>query len=99
MTFRALEDIAAGSELTTSYFQANLPLEERRDILTEYGFACACERCVLERSAEDEEVPRIAAWMQRHICSVEDCGGTLAASPGSLDMECNMCGAVRTTKE
>jgi hypothetical protein len=45
----ALRDIVAGEELTISYIDQDLPLEEREDELYSYQFVCQCKRCVEER--------------------------------------------------
>ncbi|GLJ21791.1 hypothetical protein SUGI_0406760 [Cryptomeria japonica] len=42
--------IAAGEEITVSYFLNLLPLKEREFICSLKGFHCDCKRCVLERS-------------------------------------------------
>ncbi|OSC96407.1 SET domain-containing protein [Trametes coccinea BRFM310] len=49
ITVLARRDIAAGEELTITYVNPNLPLEQRRRQLMEWGFGkCMCERCVRE---------------------------------------------------
>ncbi|GLJ21794.1 hypothetical protein SUGI_0406800 [Cryptomeria japonica] len=42
--------IAAGEEITVSYFNNLVPLKEREMICSLKGFHCDCKRCVLERS-------------------------------------------------
>lgn len=46
-----LEDIGDGVELTQSYINNEMCLEDRRRALEEYGFHCTCTRC-LEESQE-----------------------------------------------
>lgn len=48
-----LEDVAAGDELTQSYVTREMGVAERRKALEDYGFLCACPRC-LEEAAEAE---------------------------------------------
>ncbi|KAJ3007668.1 hypothetical protein NUW54_g3456 [Trametes sanguinea] len=49
ITVLARRDIAAGEELTITYVNPELPLEQRRRQLMEWGFGkCMCERCVRE---------------------------------------------------
>ncbi|KAL4420876.1 hypothetical protein ABPG77_002835 [Micractinium sp. CCAP 211/92] len=49
----ALRDIAPGEEVTLSYIDEEAPLEERREQLGEYGFACACDKCSAEELAAE----------------------------------------------
>ena len=45
----ARRDITPGEELTITYVNPELPLEQRRRQLLEWGFGkCMCERCVKE---------------------------------------------------
>lgn len=45
----ALRDIQEGGELTISYIDQDLPIEERQAILRErYGFECRCSKCKLD---------------------------------------------------
>ena len=53
----ALRDIDPGEEITISYVDAELPLEERTDGLRDYGFECDCDRCLAERLALSLSVP------------------------------------------
>lgn len=46
---RALRSIAAGEELTQSYVDASLPVEERQAALKDYGFQCYCSKCAAEQ--------------------------------------------------
>eukprot|EP00752_Nemacystus_decipiens_P011537 g10245.t1 len=46
-----LEDVRAGDELTQSYVSKEMSLEERRKALEDYGFLCACPRCLEEEAA------------------------------------------------
>lgn len=43
-----LEDVPAGKELTQSYVTREMELAERRQALEDYGFLCACPRCLEE---------------------------------------------------
>lgn len=52
MIISALQDIPAGSEVLLSYIEEEgAGLEERRAMLRDYGFKCACERCTAEELA------------------------------------------------
>ncbi|WIA19949.1 hypothetical protein OEZ85_005832 [Tetradesmus obliquus] len=54
MVVRAVEDVAAGEELTVSYLgrEEFAPAGARQAVLQErYGFACGCARCQLESQA------------------------------------------------
>lgn len=45
----AKKDIQPGEELFITYVNPNLPVQERRRQLLEWGFGeCNCERCVAE---------------------------------------------------
>lgn len=46
-----LEDVPAGEELTQSYVSREMGLTERRRALEDYGFSCACPRCLEEEAA------------------------------------------------
>lgn len=41
----AIQPIAVGEELCQSYIKVELPLEDRRQALKDYGFICACPKC------------------------------------------------------
>ena len=45
----ATEDIPAGTEITVSYVDDSLELDERQHELRDYGFTCHCERCEAEK--------------------------------------------------
>ena len=48
LSFRALHALPAGEELTCAYFPLHLSAEERHARCREqYGFTCACPRCVV----------------------------------------------------
>ncbi|WCJ37604.1 histone-lysine N-methyltransferase ATXR2 [Euphorbia peplus] len=47
-TIIALRNISAGEEITISYIEEDLPLEERRALLADYGFKCSCSKCLEE---------------------------------------------------
>lgn len=49
-----LENVTEGEELTQSYIDTQLGLEERRRALEEYGFWCRCKRCVQEEGEWEE---------------------------------------------
>jgi len=51
----ALSDIEVGEELTISYIDDELPLEERTVLLRDYGFTCTCSKCCIERAAAAED--------------------------------------------
>eukprot|EP00929_Paragymnodinium_shiwhaense_P074029 TRINITY_DN37857_c0_g1_i1.p1 TRINITY_DN37857_c0_g1~~TRINITY_DN37857_c0_g1_i1.p1 ORF type:complete len:507 (+),score=101.54 TRINITY_DN37857_c0_g1_i1:140-1522(+) len=48
-TVVALREIQAGEELCISYIDEDAPFEERREQLSEYGFDCACPRCLSQK--------------------------------------------------
>ncbi|XP_078447334.1 ASH1-related protein 2 [Wolffia australiana] len=57
LVVRAIHEIQPGRELCLSYFPVNWSFRERqRRLLNDYGFVCACDRCVVESNwAEDKE--------------------------------------------
>ena len=56
ITVIARRDIAAGEELLVTYVDPELPLEQRRRGLMEWGFGkCACERCRKEEKEKKEK--------------------------------------------
>merc|ERR1711879_68525 len=42
----AVRDIQQGEELTISYVDRSDVLEDRQTVLNQFGFSCACPRCV-----------------------------------------------------
>lgn len=46
----ALHSIQSGEEITISYIDPELTLEERREELRGYGFICNCSKCIEESS-------------------------------------------------
>lgn len=48
MEARALRRMEKGEEVTVSYVDCNVPLEERRKKLQGWGFVCVCARCTSE---------------------------------------------------
>ncbi|CAK7235724.1 hypothetical protein SCUCBS95973_009363 [Sporothrix curviconia] len=61
--FVALRDIAAGEELTLSYTQRDTVEATRHDLLTHWGFHCACSVCSskTERQRLDDSMARLKA--------------------------------------
>ncbi|KAL8253525.1 hypothetical protein R6Q59_031746 [Mikania micrantha] len=49
-TILACKPIKRGEEITISYIDEELELEERRALLADYGFICKCPRCVEEEA-------------------------------------------------
>lgn len=47
-TIIALQPIQKGEEITISYIDEDLPVEERQASLADYGFRCRCPRCLEE---------------------------------------------------
>ncbi|KAJ7562290.1 hypothetical protein O6H91_03G062700 [Diphasiastrum complanatum] len=47
----AIRKIEEGEEVTISYIDEHLPLEERQLMLADYGFACQCSKCLQDREA------------------------------------------------
>ncbi|GLJ21790.1 hypothetical protein SUGI_0406750 [Cryptomeria japonica] len=59
----AARKIAAGEEITISYFDTLISLFRRELICRRMGFECDCKRCMLERSlviAEESPLQEIA---------------------------------------
>mmetsp|Transcript_12338 Transcript_12338/g.28961 ORF Transcript_12338/g.28961 Transcript_12338/m.28961 type:complete len:483 (-) Transcript_12338:33-1481(-) len=54
----ALHPLSAGTELSISYIRTELDVTERRRQLSEYGFACNCERCVAEDSGSSRKTAK-----------------------------------------
>lgn len=55
ITVVAKRDIAPGEELFITYVDPDLPLEQRRRSLMEWGFGkCVCERCKKEEREKKE---------------------------------------------
>eukprot|EP00325_Prymnesiales_sp_UTEX-LB-985_P001988 CAMPEP_0174699036 /NCGR_PEP_ID=MMETSP1094-20130205/4441_1 /TAXON_ID=156173 /ORGANISM="Chrysochromulina brevifilum, Strain UTEX LB 985" /LENGTH=446 /DNA_ID=CAMNT_0015896297 /DNA_START=29 /DNA_END=1369 /DNA_ORIENTATION=- len=53
VTMTALRDITEGEEVTISYIDTNLDIEERRKVLAlHYNFECKCSRCMSEQRKE-----------------------------------------------
>ena len=38
----------SGEEVTISYIDETMPLADRQEALRDYGFTCACAKCVAE---------------------------------------------------
>ena len=56
MHFVALKDIASGEELNFSYIDATIEsVEERRELLRDYGFVCQCARCREEDQSAQQQ--------------------------------------------
>ncbi|XP_050208401.1 histone-lysine N-methyltransferase ATXR2 [Mercurialis annua] len=49
-TIIALRPISKGDEVTISYIEEEVPLEERQALLADYGFKCRCARCLQENT-------------------------------------------------
>ncbi|KAM7495192.1 hypothetical protein LguiB_029801 [Lonicera macranthoides] len=47
-TIIALRPICKGEEVTISYIDEDLPFEERKALLADYGFRCKCAKCLEE---------------------------------------------------
>lgn len=57
ITVKAKHDIQAGQELTVTYVDPELKLEQRESLLLQnWGFSCACARCKQERKAAVEQL-------------------------------------------
>mmetsp|Transcript_64896 Transcript_64896/g.120763 ORF Transcript_64896/g.120763 Transcript_64896/m.120763 type:complete len:482 (-) Transcript_64896:9-1454(-) len=54
----ALQPLSSGAELCISYIHSELPVQERRRQLAEYGFACNCERCIAEDSGNSRRTAK-----------------------------------------
>ncbi|KZV56960.1 hypothetical protein F511_14968 [Dorcoceras hygrometricum] len=46
----ASRDVKAGEELTYAYFDILLPINNRREMATTWGFSCRCKRCKFEEN-------------------------------------------------
>ncbi|XP_031105734.1 histone-lysine N-methyltransferase ATXR2 [Ipomoea triloba] len=51
-TIIALQPIQKGEEITISYIDEDLPVEERQASLADYGFRCRCRRCLEEEQSK-----------------------------------------------
>jgi hypothetical protein len=49
----ALRDIKDGEELCISYIKSDAPLQERQEVLSNYGFCCECIKCMREKGAPE----------------------------------------------
>ena len=49
----ALTDICEGEELCISYINSDAPLEDRKELIQNYGFVCSCAKCVAEERKKD----------------------------------------------
>ena len=49
----ALRDIEEGEELCISYIKSDAELNERQEILSNYGFQCECAKCVREKNLSE----------------------------------------------
>ncbi|KAI8465647.1 MAG: hypothetical protein J3K34DRAFT_82272 [Monoraphidium minutum] len=68
LVVRAVQDMAAGDEVTVSYLgrEEFAPAQARQAVLLErWGFECGCERCTVEAAAPKELVSTIAACYAR----------------------------------
>lgn len=113
LELRTIQAMPAGEELLLGYFPLDWGLEERRKRLRDcYDFICTCSRCQLEASWEAEEEdagPPAAAggvtedylsvFFLKHVCPVEDCGGSMAPLDGDDGCVCNCCGHRRSDAE
>eukprot|EP00729_Bicosta_minor_P014368 gene14368-26144_t len=69
-------------------------------LLQEYGFACKCDRCLIEaeHSPDDAAWQKHYEWMTRHLCSQESCSGTRTPCNNpqcvgdAAHLECHLCG-------
>ena len=85
LSFRALHALPAGEELTCAYFPLHLSLEERQARCREqYGFTCACPRCVVCAPVH-MPVPRAPG------CCMHACTGSLCLTGCRSDMRCQPC--------
>ncbi|XP_075085459.1 histone-lysine N-methyltransferase ASHR2 isoform X1 [Nicotiana tabacum] len=56
MIVRVIHDVPEGREICLSYFPVNFKYSDRQKRLKEdYGFACNCDRCVVEANWSDHE--------------------------------------------
>jgi len=55
----ATRNIAKGEEITHSYILNELPLQERRESLLEYGFLCDCPKCTREEPKAERVVNKL----------------------------------------
>lgn len=54
MVLYASRDVKEGEEIRFAYFDVLLPMNERREMATRWGFLCRCERCEFEEERELE---------------------------------------------
>lgn len=46
----AIRPIMKGEQIFISYIEEDMPWKERQALLSDYGFACKCCRCLQEQS-------------------------------------------------
>lgn len=82
-TFRALHDIAEGSEVCISYVRVTRGYRERQKMLTEYyGFKCECDRCKVESQWKENQGDEEDAGDENGMEEMEEMEGE-----GEMEME------------
>ena len=85
ITLVAKRDIAPGEELFITYVNPELPVEQRRRALLEWGFGrCACERCVKEERERKEAGGDIGAGGGEEDADKADLEAELKAGLGVM---------------
>ncbi|KAK0734768.1 hypothetical protein B0T26DRAFT_737317 [Lasiosphaeria miniovina] len=80
----AVQDIAAGDELTISYVDATLQRAERQKRLSDWGFECTCKQCSLPPREVLESDLRLQAmdWLSEELeDKVTTVGGLVELEP------------------
>eukprot|EP00439_Symbiodinium_sp_Y106_P084168 s1525_g25.t1 len=81
--FVALRDIEAGEEITFSYLDLSLPLEDRKSLMkTSWDFSCDCARCRGTPCAE------ALAFDEEHLCH---CGAILLRKEETCRCDAEYC--------
>lgn len=77
--YRAIHDIAAGEEITTSYIATMGDVRDRRDaLLKEWSFHCECPLCVLEANTRIDVLDKRLEWTKNWTLTHEEWGAEIA---------------------
>ena len=110
LIFRTLHALPAGEEATLSYVPLGWGRGDRGPRFSEeYGFVCACARCVADAEADGKQAPSsttpaadpgyVSIYLAKYTCT--NCGGSLVptAPRDDADAVCNVCCRTRTHAE
>ena len=68
----AVADICEGEELCISYINSDARLEDRKELIKNYGFVCSCAKCVAEESKKDSNNCFECSQNQSHTSQLDD---------------------------